>query len=471
MTLRARWGWAWFWLGVAVQMKVMVLIVAPFFLLAGGWRKVWVFVLMLVVPSLLFWPHLDGLLEGLLSFGGESAFNGGLFETLRFVGFPEGLARAFCLTIFVGGIGATTLLSFRSASAEPRLRSGEVACGSRKRQDRHCSVALALLVICAPIVHFWYLAWVIPFLALRPQLSWVVLCGTMAVTFLAWENAEAGLGWGYSREIVVASWLPFFLLLAWENRWFLSRTRTDRESLARPTATVDIVVPVYSVGERLKPFLAALCQASPEAGRIIVVDGHPDAADFQLAREAGVEAIASERGRGIQIATGIARTTSDLVAIVHADTVPMAGWIPRVQEAAQREPRASAFALGQRFDRSGIGLLGIEMLNEARVVFSGSVFGDQTLVVRRNVLEEAGGFPSQPLMEDVEVSWRLLARGPIVYLGEEWEVSSGKWQRGFVLRFWLVVSLMIRYRLVRLRGRKAAAEFSKKLYREYYRES
>jgi hypothetical protein len=341
--------------------------------------------------------------------------------------------------------------------------------------------ALALLVVCAPIVHLWYLAWIIPMLALRPQLSWVVLCGTMAVTFLAWENAELGRGWGYSREIVVASWLPFFILLAMENRWVFTRwqsgfSRTDRESSARPTATVraeqalplDIVVPVYSVGKKLEPFLTALRKASPEAGKIIVVDGHPDAFDYQLAREAGFDAVTSERGRGIQIATGMAQTTSALVAIIHADTVPRAGWITKLQKAARVAPEAPAFTLGQRFDHGGLGLLGIEVLNEARVLFSGSVFGDQTLIVRRFALEQSGGFPTQPLMEDVEVSWRLLALGPIIYLGEEWQVSARKWQRGFGRRFWLVVGLMIRYRWVRLRGKAAAAEFSQKLYREYY---
>jgi hypothetical protein len=71
-------------------------------------------------------------------------------------------------------------------------------------------------------------------------------------------------------------------------------------------------------------------------------------------------------------------------------------------------------------------------------------------------------------MEDVEASLRLQAHGDIVYLGQEWQVSSGKWHRGFTRRFALVLRLMTTYQIVRLRGRERARIYSGKLYAEYY---
>ena len=63
-----------------------------------------------------------------------------------------------------------------------------------------------------------------------------------------------------------------------------------------------------------------------------------------------------------------------------------------------------------------------------------------------------------------------MEQGRVVYIGQEWSVSAVKWKRKFTSRFRQVISLMVRYRLVRLSGRDAAADYSRKLYREYYPE-
>ena len=205
---------------------------------------------------------------------------------------------------------------------------------------------------------------------------------------------------------------------------------------------------------------------------MIAVDGGSSDSSAEIARSQGCKLMVSKRGRGSQIASGIKESSADLIAIIHAiihaDTEPRAGWVPHLISVANNNPQSPAFALGQRFKRASMGLLIVEMLNEARAMFGGSFFGDQTLIVRREVLENIGGFPSQPLMEDVEVSWRLLERGNITYLGEEWIVSEQKWNGRFVARFRQVISLMISYRWARMKSVTHAAEFSKSLYGEYY---
>jgi hypothetical protein len=90
------------------------------------------------------------------------------------------------------------------------------------------------------------------------------------------------------------------------------------------------------------------------------------------------------------------------------------------------------------------------------------------MIIRRAALNACGGFPAQPLMEDVEASLRLQSCGEIIYLGQEWQVSAKKWQGRFTRRFALIIRLMVTYQLVRLRGLVHAEQFSKKLYAEYY---
>ena len=450
---RQSWSWAWFWLGVAVQMKLMVLVVAPFMFLLAGWRRgwqMWPFFAVLLLPSFFFISDLDGLLRGLLGFGGTGAFNGGLFELLKWVGISERLVRPGLMIVFLAVVALFTWRTWRGLEEDLETLS---------------FLALGSLVLCSPVVHFWYFSWVIPFMVLRPQLSWIVLCGSMAVYFLAWEGLGTSHGWGYSKVLMISSWLPFFALLLWENRSWRSRLRARAWSGA---STVDVVLPVYNAGDSLGGFLKKLKEASPELGKIWVVDGGSKDHSVEIAREAGCEVLSSSLGRGGQIAEGFARSSADLVAIIHADTEPQAGWVTRVKQASMNEPKSVGFILGQRFTITSLPLFLVEVLNEGRAVLGGSAFGDQTMVLRRSAVELSGGFPRQALMEDVEVSLRLLRHGYFSYLGQEWTVSAEKWKGRFGPRFCQVVGLMIRYRLARLKGCEAAAGFSEKLYREYY---
>ena len=471
MASRERWKGAWFWLGFAVQMKIMAVILAPLLLVGGNrraiqqWlkrpfqefgscgmqvlRQMWPFLLMLILPSLFFWRYLGNMLYGLLAFGSQGAFNGGLFDVLIMLGVPNIPTRLLGTAVFLGSI-FVFLRALLHEKEKDYFKMG-------------FWIFLVLLVF-SPVVHFWYLTWVVWYLVIRPIPSLLVLCGTSSVYFLTWIFSELGWGWGYPREFVVASWLPFFALFLWEIRYWRSRGRRKNYPEAE---SMSAVVPVYQEGPGLKDFLKKLEDASSGLQEIVVVDG---AGDLKGEEDWGslVRVIESERGRGRQIAKGIKETTGDLVTIIHADTQPRQGWVSEVYRAAKKTPRASAFALGQRFEKVSLGLLVIECLNEMRVAFGGTVFGDQTMIIRRQALEEVGGFPEQPLMEDVEVSNRLRLKGEIVYLGGEWLVSAQKWQRGFWDRFKQIIGLMIRYGFTRVRGKRHAENLSNQLFEEYY---
>ena len=80
--------------------------------------------------------------------------------------------------------------------------------------------------------------------------------------------------------------------------------------------------------------------------------------------------------------------------------------------------------------------------------------------------------PRQPLMEDVEASWRIRQWGTFRYLGCPATVSAARWvQSGWWARTRLVLSLVARYRWARLRGLREAERLSESLYAEYYPQS
>lgn len=435
---------AWLWLGIAIQIKLVCLVLVPLFITRRALSGIWILLLVLVVPSL---PFLSALVEwsnGVRHFANSGAFNAPLHTLLASTGLNLEIVRlmgsaafACCaLTICVAGWRGMLLID-------------------------STLWMLGALLVCSPIVHFWYLTWLMPLAALRPSFAWTTLSITMSGYFIAWWTQGHAGWWGYGHGVAAAIWVPWLVAGIAQNRLLPARIRASRLS---PTGQgTCVIVPTLNAApetESLTDMLASEPGPTPE---IIVVDGGSGSAHQGSARH-----ITSRRGRGNQIAAGIAVSKAPWIVIVHADSIPRPGWLADLDRAILMNPDATLFVFGQRFDRGGPGPLFIEALNEMRTVFGGVAFGDQTMVIRRCAMDAAGGFPAQPLMEDVEASLRLASKGPVVYLGKEWTLSARKWSGDFVRRVILVVRLVAGYQLARLKGPAHAARVSEKMYREYY---
>jgi hypothetical protein len=440
---------AWFWLGVAIQLKLICLILVPLFLTRRLWKGAWLLIPVLILPTLPFLPGLSewGSGVGLFALGGS--FNGPLYSLMDFFGIEYArLIAMLAFAIFASGIVIRRWYGMDLIDAALWI--------------------LASLLVCSPIVHFWYLTWLLPLVALRPSFAWTTASITMGAYFIAWWTQENAGWWGFGHGVAAVIWIPW--LIAWLLQHRVGFPRLFAGGSVSQRALLSVVVPVLNPGPELALLVSELGSAGePE---IIIADGGSDKGLSGEMERAGARVIHSPRGRGNQIAAGIAATTSSWILIAHADNRPRAGWAGDLGDAIKRHPDASMFVFGQRFDTSGPGTLLIEILNEMRSVFTRISFGDQTMVVRRSALESSGGFPSQPLMEDVEVCLRLARCGPIIYIGREWLVSARKWnvggRVGFASRIWMILRLVAGYRLARLRGRAHAAAVSERMYRSYY---
>lgn len=441
---------AWLLLGLAIQIKPVAIVLVPLLVTRPNLRGAWAIIPMLILPTLPFLSEIGRWWEGVTRFAGGGAFNGPLFTALSLLGFPPEAARLTGIAVFgLAGVGVF-LASLRGL---PLIRAS--------------SLVLGALLVCSPVVHFWYLVWVLPFAALRPSFALATVSITMAGYFIAWHTQDIHGWWGFGHGTAALIWLPPLLAYLAQHRPWLARLRRMFELPKDPEVSprLSIVVPTLNVGPELSRFISKLRDSVPPATEIILADGGSTDGSLDGIPETVVR---SALGRGQQIAAGIAAATGDWILIAHADTHPADGWHDRLQHGIHHHPQAAMLVLGQRFLPPSFPTLIIEALNELRVVFGGVAFGDQTMVIRRRALDACGGFPAQPLMEDVEISQRLQARGDIIYLGQEWQVSAKKWHTGFARRLTLILRLMITYQLVRLLGQGRAQQFSRKLYAEYY---
>jgi rSAM/selenodomain-associated transferase 2 len=177
---------------------------------------------------------------------------------------------------------------------------------------------------------------------------------------------------------------------------------------------LSVVVPVLDEAQRIGQRLAEL-RSIAGVDEVVVVDGGSGDGTTDVVRRApGVRLIAAPRGRGTQLNAGSRAAHGDVLLFLHADvSLPgdVATWVARTL--ADPAVVAGAFRVRTIADE-GPGWLGpLLRLADLRSCVTRFPYGDQALFVRRDVFDRVGGFPDQPLMEDVELARRLWRVGAI----------------------------------------------------------
>lgn len=203
-------------------------------------------------------------------------------------------------------------------------------------------------------------------------------------------------------------------------------------------------MPVLNEAERIVPALQALAALRLHGVDVTVVDGGSSDGTALRAAALADRVIAAPRGRARQMNAGAAAAAGDVLLFLHADTTLPTGALPAID---------AALADGAHWGRFDVRIEGrsamfplIATLMNARSRRSGIATGDQAIFVSRAWFDQVGGFPEQRLMEDIELSRRLLKQGPPACLRERVLTSGRRWERHGVWRtIWLMWSLRLRY--------------------------
>jgi rSAM/selenodomain-associated transferase 2/rSAM/selenodomain-associated transferase 1 len=181
--------------------------------------------------------------------------------------------------------------------------------------------------------------------------------------------------------------------------------------MATPSSpTLGIVIPTLNEEEHLPLLLEDISHFSlPHA--VVISDGGSRDGTRDLGRGSGGTIVESLPGRARQMDAGAAALTTPWLLFLHADVrIPppsaqaLEEWLHR---ASPRDVGTFAFALegGGGFWRM------IEFGQRIREGLLGLAYGDQGLLVHRDLFKKAGGFGDLPLMEDVDLLRRLRRLG------------------------------------------------------------
>jgi rSAM/selenodomain-associated transferase 2 len=145
---------------------------------------------------------------------------------------------------------------------------------------------------------------------------------------------------------------------------------------------------------------------------------------------------------------GAAAAGGGVLLFLHADTRLPSGAVEAVLDGLEQSGRGWGF-FAVRLSGAHPALRVVERMMGMRSRFTAIATGDQTIFVRRDWFQRVGGFPEQPLMEDVALSARLRRLGPPLFLRQRVTTSSRRWETRGIAR---TVLLMWRLRLAYWRG-------------------
>ncbi|MGA7579251.1 MAG: TIGR04283 family arsenosugar biosynthesis glycosyltransferase [Desulfobaccales bacterium] len=187
---------------------------------------------------------------------------------------------------------------------------------------------------------------------------------------------------------------------------------------------LSIILPVLNEAPLLAATLAQLPPASDL--EIILVDGGSDDATWEVAgRHPWVRRLRAPRGRGCQMNAGARAARGGLLAFLHADTLMAPAHLAALRRAAV-DPTFAAGAFELALDPPLPALRFIARGANWRSRLLGLPYGDQVLILKRELFQALGGFAHRR-PEDLDLVIRLqrftrlrLLSPPVISSGRLW---------------------------------------------------
>ena len=190
-------------------------------------------------------------------------------------------------------------------------------------------------------------------------------------------------------------------------------------------ASLSVLIPTLNA----VPLLAKCLDALAGVDVIVVADGGSIDGTQAAARLRGAQVIETARGRGTQLAAAARHADTPWLLFLHADTVLQPGWRHEAGAFMQRADtarRAAAFRFA--LDDASPAARRLETAVALRCRMLALPYGDQGLLISRQLYDCVGGYRDLPIMEDVDIV-RRIGRARLEMLQTRAVTSADRWRR------------------------------------------
>lgn len=195
-----------FLLALSFLGKFLALIFLPFILKEKRITGTLLFAAVICGAYLPFSGAGEGLFQSLVIYSQEWVFNPSLFALLSWIVASPPAARWVSAALFMLSIGVLFIRYRKRARDEDKkliYLTGFAALGS--------------LFLLTPVLHPWYLCWIVPFLVIYPSRAWIFLSGSVFLSYWVLKDYVTSGVWEENNLIVTIEYLPFYALLLFDG--------------------------------------------------------------------------------------------------------------------------------------------------------------------------------------------------------------------------------------------------------------
>ncbi len=189
---------------------------------------------------------------------------------------------------------------------------------------------------------------------------------------------------------------------------------------------LSVIIPALNEEASLPNTLQSIQNACIAGIEIIVVDGGSADRTADVCDVHSVLRVESARGRARQMNAGAQHANGEVLLFLHADTLISKACLEELKCFQRSSAFWGRFNVALSGDRFMFRLISF-MINQ-RSCFTGVATGDQGIFMKKQIFEIVGGFPEIPLMEDVEMSYRLNRLAAPMCSRQALTTSSRRWQ-------------------------------------------
>ena len=211
---------------------------------------------------------------------------------------------------------------------------------------------------------------------------------------------------------------------------------------------LSIIIPALNEAEIIQSTLIKLQDLRARHHEVIMVDGGSHDNTIELATPLTDKIIKAGEGRARQMNAGVLQATGDVYWFLHSDSIIPDDADKLIQLNLTENKHWGRFNI--RLSGKNITFRVIEFMMNVRSCMTGIATGDQGIFMKKAAFTKISGYKYIRLMEDIDISSRLLAMfGRPVCIKSKLITSSRRWEKHGIVKTML---LMWRLRLAYFLG-------------------
>ena len=199
--------------------------------------------------------------------------------------------------------------------------------------------------------------------------------------------------------------------------------------------TLSIIIPTLNEAIHL-PLLLADLNAWPYELELKIVDGGSIDLTISIAQIQGVDVIKSpKKNRGYQLKTGAANAKGDWLLFLHADSRLGPRWVKNLYKIIQNKTSENfAWYFDFKIKKDNLEFRILELAVALRSLLLQRPYGDQGLLIHKDLYYNSGGYSSLKIMEDIDIVTRISKQTKLKSIRENIYTDDIKWSNSNIIK-------------------------------------